>query len=574
MSNTENYDIYKKGYRTRGVYTEKQAEDLFRKILDEKGLTDEFQQRFSTSDQSLVLELAKAFSVTMTHTIDSKRDSLWLETTDDLQQAYNIVRFYDYSIVRKKAPTINLRYKGSDTLILHRGDVIGKYNNLDVVCMQDLMYLEYGDTKNFVLGKWKTATIDLKEDTSGDLGLIVNPTTLSSVDNNHIFIQKLGEDDYLPATKHIEAFITNKAYRDFSFDINSTELYLANRDRKLGLYEDFEDSRTVKISYIETDGVIDSDTAKNISSNDIQFIETFNGNVDAVKIDYYGYNGDTVKTLQRHAVLTSTTGGKAQSLRDYKGLMNAIPEIYSCNPFKDKGVGVRKKYTIIDETKIAKCTIDVTDFEIKSGEKNLRRFAERVMLKIPPYRVEVLNDNEFTIQTEHNRMAYVVNTLENLTEVVDKKAVDPICCTLMVPYIKQSFIDGIDSSVTFTEGEQSEVSKSVESFKGWRTEPRFYPATRYDINLELEITLNKEVSDKTSFEQKVGKVLEHYNYKINSKVKIQEIVTKISQIEEEVDYDIDIELVDSCYLVNDLHRYYFMQVDEYPYITVNITYED
>lgn len=566
----ESYDIYKKGFKSRGVYTEQQAEDLFLKVLSEKGLQDTFELSLSTSDQSLMLEAVKAFSVLMTHTIDYKRDSVWLQTANDLTQAYHAVRFYDYSIIRKKAPIVKVRYRGEKTIILHKGDTIGSVGNLDLICLDDLMYLEFGDEKNFYLGKWQSKEIELKEDDLGDYILEVTPKILSSVDNDYIYVQSYGTETFLDRTRHIQDFISNKAYRDFSLDINSTELYIANESKKYGLYEAIKDKKTVKVSYLETEGIYGS----KLSFDGVQWNEDFTGNVDSTVILYKGYNGDTLQTLQRHAPLVSATKGKAHSMRDYQISFNAIPEIRSCNPFKDRGIGLVNKYTIQDENATTKITVDVTEFEIKNTLEGLKRFAERVMLKIPAYRVVVQDATNFTIQTKHSKMSMAVKNLENLQETKVSDPVEPECCTLLVPYIKEAFANKTDPDNIFTEGEELKVDAQTDSFKGWNAEPRYYPATDFGIHLKLEVRLHRDITDTTKFEQAVKELISRYSYKLESVVPIREIVTKIGQIEKEIDYDLDLKTVESCVLTNPLERYYFMRQDEYPVITVEIDYED
>lgn len=565
------YDIYKKGFKSRGVYTEEQAENLFYKVLSEKGLMDTFDLSLSTSDQSLMLEAVKAFSVLLTHTIDDKRDSIWLQTANDLTQAYQAVRFFDYSIIRKKAPMIKIRYRGADTKILHRGDVIGSYKGYDLICMQDLMYLEYGVERTFVLGKWTERDITLVKDSLGDYLLEVTPTVLSSVDNEYLFVKHYATDTVLSSTKHIQDFVKGFAYRDFSIDTSSTELYISNEDKKYGLYDITKQGLDLKVSYVETDGLIG---VTSINVGELELTEEYNGKLDSAKVIYYGYNGDTLETLQRHAPLVSATGGKAHSIRDYQILFNAIPEIKSCNPFKDRGIGAKTKYTITDTNLETKITIDVTEFTITNTLSGLQRFSERVMLNIPAYRVEVLSATEFTIQAENAVMTVAVKDLANLTFEELSPAVAPLCCTLLVPYLKKSYIDGTDIDNIFIEGEEIKVSEATDRFKGWNAEPRFYPATRFDINLELSVILNPEINDKAEFETKVQELVSSYSYKIRAVVPIQEIVTKIGQLEKSIDWDLNQKLVTTCILNNNLNRYYFMKQDEYPVITVTIDYEE
>lgn len=570
MSTDVDYDIYRKGFKSRGVYTESQAEALFQKILAEKGLADTFELSLTTSDQSLMLEAVKAFSVLLTHTIDDKRDSIWLQTANDLTQAYLAVRFFDYSIIRKKAPIVKVRYRGVDTVMLHKGDKIGSIGDLDLICMQDLMYLEYGVERNFVLGKWSEVDVEIVKDSLGDYLLEVTPLVLDAVDNDYLFVKSYDQDKVLAGTKHIQDFIQGRAYRDFSIDSTSTELYISNEDKKYGLYDATLAGTSLKVSYLETNGLLG---VSNLSVSDVALDVNYQGKIDSVKLTYYGYDGDTLETLQRHAPLVSATGGKAHSMRDYQILFNSIPEIESCNPFKDRGIGAKSKYTILDVNEVTQITVDVTTFTIVNTLSGIQKFSERLMLNLPSYRVEVLSATEFTIQPENAKMAVAIKDLVNLEMVELEDAVQPMCCTLLVPYVKKSFIDGTDLSNQFTEGEELKVSEQTDLFKGWNAEPRFYPATKNEITIQIEAILNPELSSKTIFEDAVKELAYKYSYQIQSVIPIQEIVTKIGQLKVGIDYDLTIDMLKSCTLINTLNKYYFMKADEYPVINIVIDYE-
>ena len=146
MRNLENY--YYEGQtqevygNNQGVYTEEEAEKLFMKVLKEKNLYDRFVEEFKSSDQVLIRELAKTYLINLTNIADFKTSSLWLQTTQSVEDAYSIVRFYDYSIVRRKAPVVKLKYIGKDTLTLGRGDTIGNYKGYEIVNMDAVKYLE------------------------------------------------------------------------------------------------------------------------------------------------------------------------------------------------------------------------------------------------------------------------------------------------------------------------------------------------------------------------------------------------------------------------------------------------
>ena len=518
-------EVYK-GDR-KGVYTEKQAESLFLKSLKRNGLYNEFIENFDTSDQKLMRELAKTYLINLSNIADLKINSLWLQTTSDLIQASNLVKFYDYSIVRHKAPKVELRYIGSDTIMLNRGEVIGKFGDYDIINHQDKMYLEYGDIKEFSLGKYVVMdNISLIKD--GIFKLNLFPKHLKSIDNDLMFIKLDNTESYETLTKHISRYIDGVAIRDFSIDNTSTTLYISDSEKRFGIADKLEDHTSIKISYLETDGVLPD--VVGVTINDVKIEDRFKDKFDYIRYGYIGYDGDTIDTLRNYAPLVSTTKGFANSFKDYKVLMEAIPEIYDCNLYKEDGKGEKEVFRVtalpirfrVEQTEFS--LDELTDAKIKElNLQMLNKFGEW-------YNLVKIDDNTISIETVAYKYRNNVDIISGMVLKRVDKGIKPDCCTIIVPYIREALQKGKDDLISFTPVEKESVDKQVNHFKSWNTTVILYPATKRVLKFTVNIDTSKKVDSMEDVKKKVLDIIDSYSYKVGAILPIPELMVRLSNI--------------------------------------------
>lgn len=575
MATIDDYKIYKKEFNLRGIWTEQQAEDLFNSVLANKGLKDKFSSLFSTSDQSLMKELTKAFSVVLTHILEDKRDSMWLSMVKDVQQAYDIVRFYDYSIYRHKAPRITIRYMGNTTKVLRLGDVIGTYKGYDIVCTDSILYMEYNDLKTFSLGKFVEAYADVNVDEIGDSRVLLTPTYLSSIDQDNVHVFAVNGLE-VPITKNIVRYVGETHVRDFSLDNNSTEIFLRNDIKQFGVPNVF-DSVTKKctLKYLETDGVLSTDATFTLSVTDLTLNEEYTGIVPTAYVDYLGYNGDTLLSLQRHAPLVSTTGGYAHSLEDYKILTSSLPEFYTTNAYKDRGGGEKRKYTITNSLNVCSITIDSTVYPFNSGLDNLYALQVALANDTEGYYLDVIDGNSFFLKTVQFGLAYTVTGLVNITETFIAPSIAPTCCSVMIPFIRQQYYDGVSSVKQLSRTEKILVTTQSDKFKSWGAECVYYPATEKTIDLTLTVVRDSRVQNYNQLDTQIKELVKTYSYNVGEKINIQEIVARVSQIEyTDNDYN-TFSGVNTCQANTAIRdRIYIPQNDEYYVINLVINYKE
>jgi hypothetical protein len=509
--------------RNKGVYSEKEAEDLFVQALKDKGLYDKFLEDFKSSDQVLMRELAKTYLINLTNIADYKIDSLWLQTSDSLEDAFSIVRFYDYSIVRRKAPTVKLKYIGKDTLALGVGGIIGNYKGYDIINMEDTKYLEYGDVKEFHLGKYKEKDVPIPE--TNEFKIDLDPETLISVDQELIKL-KVGEEN-VTITKFMLSYIKGIAVRDFSKDTFSTELYLQHKDHKYGIHELLETVTSVKVQYLETDGLLILE--KPIDINEVEFQGSLKDSFEYIELDYKGYNGDTIETLRTYAPLVSSTKGIANSLQHYKVLTAFITDFYDTNPFKEMGVGVKHKVKVIDP--YAPITFTVED-QTFTGIKGLTEELKQEVTSYTnnSYTISKVSEEFFYIFTNNHKAKNSFVCVSNLDIVETEPAIEPQCCVLMCPYVRYNLKEGIDELNNLTASEEKKVWEATTIFKGWGVDLRYYPAKPLPIKLKVEVQINDDITLNHETKEAIKGIFDSYSYKIGATIAIPELLVRLSNL--------------------------------------------
>lgn len=540
MSKSYYYEVQLANLHRRSegaVYTEAEAEILFVKVLKEKGLYNPFSEGLSTSNQKLVRELVKTYAINMSNMTDSKIKSIWLKTTDNIKEAASLVRFYDYSINRLKSPILSLKYIGATTKIIKRGDVLGHLGALQLVSMEDTVYLEYGDVKEFKLGYFKSIDVSLPTSTiEGKLQVDLEPTIGLGISNDDIYITYLiGADKKIaPITRHITKYITGGDMggyvRDFSIDDKSTELHIMDSVIKAGVYSELEGVTSLKIEYLESDGVLADNLEVNI--NTIRFESTFLDSFEIANMTYRGYDGDTVETIKRNAPLVSTTKGFAVSLSDYKILTSAIPEIYTTSPFKEMGEGASKTFKVQDVSNIFMFHVESTPYTCNSFNTATFEILKReVESTHKEYTLEMIGADQLKITTSAYRFVNQATSMDsNLLLVLADTGIEPQCCTLMIPYVKKSYKEGLTLNKVLTLLEKQEVEKSTLGFKSWGVTTMFYPAKEEVINLVVEVQPSPSVTDTNLLIEEIKKVAETYNFEINGELPVPELLARIANL--------------------------------------------
>ena len=509
--------------RNKGVYSEREAEELFVQALKDKGLYDIFLEDFKSSDQVLMRELAKTYLISLTSVADYKIESLWLQTTDSLEDAFSVVRFYDYSIVRRKAPKVRLKYIGKDTLTLGVGGVIGSYKGYDLVNMDSVKYLEYGDVKEFLLGKYREVEVNIPE--TNEFKVDLKPEKLLAVDQDNIKV-KVGAEE-VEVTKFMLGYIRGSAIRDFSKDTASTELYLQHKDHKYGVWDNLAKATSVKVQLLETDGLMTLD--KPIDINEVIFKDTLKKSFEYIELDYKGYNGDTIETLKTYAPLVSSTKGLANSMQHYKTLTAFITDFHDTNPFKEMGTGVKYKVRVIDPLAPIKFLVEGKKYTSTKGlEKEVK---ESVLTSTNnSYTISKVSEEFFYIFTNNHKAKNTFIVEGNLEIVNTEPLVEPQCCVLMCPYVRFNLKEGIDKLNNLTASEEESVFKATKIFKGWGVDLRYYPAKPLELKLKVSVQINDNITLDHLTKEAIENIFHSYSYKIGVEVAVPEILVRLSNL--------------------------------------------
>jgi len=525
MRNSDTYiyerqlkNVYRDSFT--GVYTEREAEALFVDTLKSKGLYDPFIESFKSSDQVLMRELAKTYLINLSVLADYKTSVLWLQTTRSLSDAYALVRFYDYSIVRRRSPVVKVKYIGDTTIHLTRGSKLGTWNGYDILCMEESLYLEYGDVKFFKLGKMNSVTVP-------NMGNLVKttliPTLLKSVDNDEVKVYVEGSETAKDMTKHIKEYIRGGSVRDFSLDNAGTELYFVDYEKQYGLY-DTPQGVNFQVSYLETDGLLTDE----FKFDDVEWEGSFKTSLEFAVVDYSGYDGDTIDTLKTYAPLVSSSKGSANSFHQYRTFTSYLPEFYDTNPYKEDGSGVLKSVQVVNVDNAFMFKIEDKVYNETYLNQNL---VDKIAIDFSDgYKMVITGVDSFDIYPTNYKAINRFEPLSNLVVKGESEPIEPQCCVLMVPYVRENLVKGIDPLIELTEAEKLSVGKGSEAFKSWNVELKYYPASERVIEIPVSIQLSEGVTISEEVEQAVNDIFNSYNYKIGFEVSVPEILARLANL--------------------------------------------
>ena len=315
---------------------------------------EEVKDNLPDSTITIILELLAGFAVYQNYNSQMMRQETYLDTAKLSSSIYKIAKIFGYPINRMTAPIIKVKYNNIPTKLLKSGDTFGTYTDkinkktYDIVYFGNDIKIEKGDEILLYLGNYQnlTKTVNYANE---DFSVKLTPILNKSISNYLIKI------DGSNVSKDIEDYIIKNKVTDYSDDIYSGTLFIANKEKEYGLYN-LDEGEEVFIEYIETDGYIDNFNYKNLDLDE-EFL--------FIDIEHQGTNGDSLEKIRKLTPYYYTTLRRMVTKEDHQYLIESHPLIKSAYPEKDDSqcctVNVYYiKYNVIDDP------ITLTDTEQKS----------------------------------------------------------------------------------------------------------------------------------------------------------------------------------------------------------------
>ena len=481
---------------------------------------DDIQKELTHSTIDLLASLIAGYASYTNFKFSMNREETFLQTAKLPSSIFQIAFTLGYRIQRAKAPIIKLRYYGDDK-ILNTGDIIGKYEDYDLIYFDYSKKIKTNDYIYVKLGKYFEFDYDLLLQKFNVIEL--NPQFLRSIDNDDIFIED-NQNFYRPSIK-FEDFIINNKIVNWSKTNTDALIYINDKENNFGNL----DVNKLKIKYIETNGKIESFNFKKI--------KFFDKNFAYIDVYFYGINEDSLDKIKKIAPNLRNTKSRAVTLDDY------YYYIMNTNLFDD--IYVEPEQNIPANWKLEFNEFD--DFDRQDTEYSLT--IEGSYVSLIRYSYETLNEFKVRFYNELLKNELVIPKLikkedntgydlfleqkflereisikgKNIEIIKLNDFVRAQSCVLNVYYVKKGN-DVIRQSLTTSE--LLYLDYYIKNFSIVGIKIVYIPAVPKVANISLGIKI-VDPRFKDEVYNYVKKTIEKYQYKINSKFEINKIISEL-----------------------------------------------
>ena len=481
---------------------------------------DDIQKELTHSTIDLLASLIAGYASYTNFKFSMNREETFLQTAKLPSSIFQIAFTLGYRIQRAKAPIIKLRYYGDDK-ILNTGDIIGKYEDYDLIYFDYSKKIKTNDYIYVKLGKYFEFDYDLLLQKFNVIEL--NPQFLRSIDNDDIFIED-NQNFYRPSIK-FEDFIINNKIVNWSKTNTDSLIYINDKENNFGNL----DVNKLKIKYIETNGKIESFNFKKI--------KFFDKNFAYIDVYFYGINEDSLDKIKKIAPNLRNTKSRAVTLDDY------YYYIINTNLFDD--IYVEPEQNIPANWKLEFNEFD--DFDRQDTEYSLT--IEGSYVSLIRYSYETLNEFKVRFYNELLKNELVIPKLikkedntsydlfleqkflereisikgKNIEIIKLNDFVRAQSCVLNVYYVKKGN-DVIRQSLTTSE--LLYLDYYIKNFSIVGIKIVYIPAVPKVANISLGIKI-VDPRFKDEVYNYVKKTIEKYQYKINSKFEINKIISEL-----------------------------------------------
>lgn len=485
---------------------------------------NEIQETIPASTIDLLERVTASYAVYLAQKLRRTREEFYLSTATLDTSIYNFVYMFGYNINRYTAPELKIQYRGRETISLEYGDILGKYNDLEVVYTGSRKKYEQGDILESVsIGVIKEYTKN-KSGFSNIEKVEINPEQLKSINNSiALFIDDIQQ--YI-ISRNPEDYLLNKMATEFSTSKYSTNVYLFDKDSNFGIDVNLiNESYTIK--YLETNGYDAEFDLNQVSLNDLD-------NFICLGVYHLGSFGDDLKKVKNLIPYYYHTMRRAVTVSDYTYITLANPLFKDVYYQREEGVKGIKRIKIVDASATTYnikiygtpylVTIDSSDSMATRYQKIYDVIKNNALIKAS------ITDEYIEIENVNTRLDFDNSVWVDEPLMIEdiRKNVKPICCTMLCYYIKYNTVD---DPILFTDKEQKDISDYLMKYQMIGTNVIFLPAKKLEKDLRLLIKVDK-ASDIDKINREVNEIIDSYELQLRKSFYYGELLAKIGAIPE------------------------------------------
>lgn len=502
---------------------------------------DDIKDTLDSSAIQTIIQLLAGTGTWSLFNYNRLRNETYLSQAIKDSSVFSIARQFGYNISRANAPTVTLKYTGSETIVLEYGSVLGTAGDYEIIYFGDAKFIEYGDRVSGYVGVYKSENFTAQYDDDGAIYKDLAPEDLTSIDNELVSINTTSSKYEI--SKAVEDYCVYNEVVDYSIDNVSARLYIADKTNSYGLYNSLTEGASLTVHWVETDGYYDGLTTADVSPID--------SNWTIVAIASQGSDSESADKVKTLAPFYYSTLRRAVTSRDYTYLAKAHSYIKDAYSVTESGVSGVWQLTALT-TPVESATYSITlnsnltySVIAESGETTstlLEKFKEKIDLsgwasaEVDSSIITITNLNA-RVDMDPVGSSNMFSTTTTLTEQET-----PPCCTQDIFYIKhnQTRDGGI---LALTESERLTYASYLQDYKMAGVTVVLAPATREQYQIDLTISVENPdlvtddgVAINEYIKEQVAEILEtNYEFQLNTSFSYAEFIAQVTKIEAIVD---------------------------------------
>ena len=209
--------------------------------------TQNYSSLNGTKSMDIVNELLAGWASYLAYNNQTLREETYIETVKSNSGIAMQAIDYSYRINRPVSPVLSITYTGLTPVSITNGQIIGSYNDYNVVYTGKNRTLTPGSKINASIGLLVTSEVTIDK-SKGIWTIDLSPSTYKYIGNSLVYI-KAG-DNFLDLSKNLE-YLYLKYAVDYSVGISNSRVYLYDNLRGMG--SNVVSSGSVEVAYLEID---------------------------------------------------------------------------------------------------------------------------------------------------------------------------------------------------------------------------------------------------------------------------------------------------------------------------------
>jgi hypothetical protein len=482
------------------------------KYLKSLSTYSEITSVLNSSNLELLKNIVAGYATYVSYKTRMNRQESYIDTAQLESSLFFLFKMYGYNVKRYTSPKIRLKYNDVSTIPLNYGDILGHYNDYDIIYNGDFRKIEKGDYIYACIAKIKEEKLDFNND---ELVYNLKPEELKSIEEVRVIIN----DKLIKPSRDPEDFIIYNKPVEFSSSFYDCELFV--RDRKSG-YGIKEEISSLEVLKMETNGE--------------ENIDILNINVDkflVMNIEHNGSFGEDLEKAKKIVPLYYQTMRRAVTIRDYLYILKSFYLFKDVFVKKDEGVPLTYNVTLSDNFtgKDLKLNVygNIYSFNFPAGTTKDDAYDQIITVIKDSSMVDVSKNKSSKggiLMAEYDarlRDFSVTSGNEEFNIVIEKDRVEPLCCTMLCYYILEKTKDDY---ILLSQEERKEVSSYIDRYKTGSV--IFIPAKKKSFNIDLIIDSNNfDVAKK-----KIEDLLKEYELQLQINFYYGDFLAKVGEIEE------------------------------------------